>query len=129
MPGSAGIRGPRRRVEEGTATAVARCCASCVTVRGERFPHIVAGHVPCSACRLGSLLDGRRDQADILRQVAKGSDGCHELRSGREAERVWVKEVPDGGTYKDAVSKVDIVGPYVEGRDVATWASTVQCQE
>ena len=38
---------------------------------------------------LGSLLDGRRsrrDQADILRQVAKGSDGCHdyvpEKRSG-----------------------------------------------
>ena len=34
-------------------------------------------------------------------------------------------EVPDGGTYKDAASKVGIV----EGRDVATWASTVQCQE
>ena len=45
------IRGPWRRVEEDTATAVARCCASCVTVRGERFPHIVAGHVPSSACR------------------------------------------------------------------------------
>ena len=51
----------------------------------------------CRSCSLfqlaalGSLLDGRRDQADILRQVAKGSDGCHELRSGREAERVWVK--------------------------------------
>ena len=51
MPGSAGVRGPRRRVEEGTAAAVARCCASCVTVRGERFPHIVAGYGPSSACR------------------------------------------------------------------------------
>ena len=81
--------------------------------------------VPVQLAASGSLLDGRRDQADILRQVAKGSDGCHELRSGREAERVWVKEVPDGGTYKDAASKVGIV----EGRDVATWASTVQCQE
>ena len=36
------IRGPRRRVEEGTATAVAGCCAPCVTGRGERFLHIVA---------------------------------------------------------------------------------------
>ena len=63
---------------------------------GEERPPLqrpgVAGHeTQFQLTALGSLLDGRRDQADILRQVAKGSDGCHELRSGREAERVWVK--------------------------------------
>ena len=58
--------------------------------------------LPCTApavqvmCRSGALillvfLDGRRPGGSgNLRQVAKGSNGCHELRSG-EAERVWVK--------------------------------------
>ena len=47
MPGSAGIRGPRRRVGVDTVTAVAGRCALCVTVRGERLPlhrHIGAGY-------------------------------------------------------------------------------------
>ena len=60
MPGSAGVRGPRRRVEEGTAAAVARCCASCVTVRGERFPHIAA------------KIDGKVNPADILTKPCAG---------------------------------------------------------
>jgi len=72
MPGSAGIRGPRRRVEEGTATAVARRCASCVTVRGERFPHIVAGH---SSFYIAALLltCAIRTTLGAYRQVSPGS--------------------------------------------------------
>ena len=71
----ADIRGPRRRVEEGTATAVARRCASCVTVRGERFPHIVAGHSSfyiaalLRTCAIRTTLA----QTGAYRQVSPGS--------------------------------------------------------
>ena len=59
-----------------TSTVTSRRCRSCSLFQ---------------LAALGSLLDGRRDQADILRQVAKGSDGCHdyvpEERSGGGPQR------------------------------------------
>ena len=114
MPGSAGIRGPRRRVEEGTATAVARRCASCVTVRGERFPHIVAGH---SSFYIAALLltCAIRTTLGAYRQVSPGSAWTRLRSHGRVGGALHRKQAqrrscrrqhsaeeygPDGGSVR-----------------------------
>ena len=104
------LRVARDRQGRETSTASPRRCRSCSQFQ---------------LTALGSLRKAEETRRIFYAKSRRAAKGCHELRSGREAERVWVKEVPDGGTYKDAASKVGIV----EGRDVATWASTVQCQE